>query len=40
MDPRKWRKDFPILEDETLVYLDTAASSLKPKQVIDKQTEY
>lgn len=40
MDPKKWRKDFPILEDETLVYLDTAASSLKPRQVIDKQTEY
>jgi cysteine desulfurase/selenocysteine lyase len=40
MDPNKWRKDFPILEDETLVYLDTAASSLKPRQVIDKQTEY
>lgn len=40
MDPKKWRKDFPILEDETLVYLDTAASSLKPIQVINKQKEY
>ena len=40
MDPKDWRKDFPILEDETLVYLDTAASSLKPIQVINKQTEY
>jgi len=40
MDFKKWRKDFPILEDETLVYLDTAASSLKPIQVINKQREY
>lgn len=40
MDAKKWRKDFPILEDETLVYLDTAASSLKPIQVINKQKEY
>lgn len=40
MDPLKWRKDFPILEDQTLVYLDTAASSLKPIQVINKQKEY
>ena len=40
MDPKKWRKDFPILEDQTLVYLDTAASSLKPHQVINKQKEY
>lgn len=34
------RKDFPILEDETLVYLDTAASSLKPIQVINELDEY
>jgi cysteine desulfurase/selenocysteine lyase len=40
MDPNIWRKDFPILEDQTLVYLDTAASSLKPIQVINKQKEY
>jgi cysteine desulfurase/selenocysteine lyase len=40
MDPYKLRKDFPVLDDETLVYLDTAASSLKPKQVINKLDEY
>ena len=40
MDPLKLKKDFPILEDETLVYLDTAASSLKPIQVINKLNEY
>lgn len=40
MDIKNIRKDFPILEDETLVYLDTAASSLKPIQVINKLEEY
>lgn len=40
MDPKNWRKDFPILEDKTLVYLDTAASSLRPRQVIDKMSDY
>lgn len=40
MDAYKLRKDFPILDDETLVYLDTAASSLKPTRVIDKLNEY
>lgn len=40
MDINNIRKDFPILEDKTLVYLDTAASSLKPIQVIDKLDEY
>ncbi len=34
------KKDFPVLDDESLVYLDTAASSLKPRQVIDKLDEY
>lgn len=40
MDPYVLKKDFPVLDDETLVYLDTAASSLKPIQVIDKLDEY
>jgi len=40
MDPYVLRKDFPVLDDQTLVYLDTAASSLKPKQVIKKLDEY
>ena len=38
------RKDFPNLEEKnrgkTLVYLDSAATSLTPKQVIDSQSEY
>lgn len=40
MDPYKLRSDFPVLDDETLCYLDTAASSLKPKQVIKQLDEY
>ncbi len=40
MDPYILKKDFPVLSDETLVYLDTAASSLKPIQVIRKLDEY
>ena len=38
------RKDFPILHQEIygrpLVYLDNAASSQKPNQVIDAVSEY
>ncbi|MBP38514.1 MAG: cysteine desulfurase [Dehalococcoidia bacterium] len=38
------RADFPILQrkinDQTLVYLDTAATSQKPKQVIEALTNY
>jgi len=40
MNPYEIKKDFPVLEDKTLVYLDTAASSLKPKQVLDAMDEY
>ncbi len=40
MNPYDLKKDFPILDDKTLIYLDTAASSLKPKQVIKKIDEY
>ncbi len=40
MDPYILKKDFPILDDKTLIYLDTAASSLKPSQVIRKLDEY
>ncbi|MCF7927296.1 MAG: SufS family cysteine desulfurase [Candidatus Izimaplasma sp.] len=40
MDAHVIKKDFPILKDKTLVYLDTSASSLKPNNVIDKINEY
>ncbi|MDC0558858.1 SufS family cysteine desulfurase [Candidatus Izimaplasma bacterium] len=40
MDPYKMKKDFPVLNDETLVYLDTAASSLKPSKVLKAMEEY
>jgi cysteine desulfurase/selenocysteine lyase len=40
MDMNALRKDFPVLEDKTLVYLDTAASSLKPNAVLDEMDEY
>jgi len=40
MDAYKIRKDFHVFKDESLVYLDTAASSLKPVQVIKKLDEY
>ncbi len=40
MDPKILKKDFPVLDDKTLVYLDTAASSLKPTKVIKKIDEY
>lgn len=34
-----YREDFPML-NEDIIYLDNAATSLKPKCVIDKMTEY
>ena len=35
------KKDFPVLTNNpSLIYLDTCASSLKPKCVIDKLNEY
>ncbi len=44
LDADRVRKDFPILErvvhGKPLVYLDSAATSQKPRQVIDAVTEY
>ncbi len=43
-DARRWRADFPILDQKVngkpLVYLDNAASSQHPRQVIDAVSEY
>jgi cysteine desulfurase/selenocysteine lyase len=44
LDTARVRKDFPILEREVhgkhLVYLDSAATSQKPRQVIDAMSEF
>jgi cysteine desulfurase/selenocysteine lyase len=45
VDVEKIRKDFPVLErlvhgDKPLVYLDNAATSQKPRQVLDALTSY
>ncbi|HUR77427.1 MAG TPA: SufS family cysteine desulfurase [Acidimicrobiales bacterium] len=40
LDPRVVRKDFPILADGKLVYLDSASSSQKPTAVLDAMTRY
>ena len=34
------RSDFPTLEDKDVVFLDNAASTLKPRQVIDSMTYF
>ncbi|MFA9262347.1 MAG: aminotransferase class V-fold PLP-dependent enzyme [Undibacterium sp.] len=40
-DPKNIRQDFPIFESQpTIVYLDSAATALKPKAVIDVMNEY
>lgn len=40
-DPQKLKQDFPIFTaHKGLVYLDSAATSLKPQSVIDKENEY
>ena len=35
-----YRLDFPVLNDNSMVFLDSAASSLKPKCVIDAISDY
>src|SRR6202795_1223093 len=44
LDAAKLRADFPIFEqrfhDKSLVYLDSAASSQKPRQVLDAMTQF
>jgi cysteine desulfurase / selenocysteine lyase len=43
-DIRKVRRDFPILDrrvgEKKLVYLDNAATSQKPRQVLDTLNDY
>ena len=40
MDANRIKKDFQVFEDETLCYLDSAASSLKPDRVVDALIDY
>ena len=40
IDVNKIRSDFPVFEDETLVYLDSAATTQKPRQVIEAISEF
>lgn len=35
-----YREDFPILQKKELIYLDSAATSQKPRQVIDAMTHF
>ncbi len=39
-DVDKIRNDFSVLQKNTIIYLDSACMSLKPRQVIDKMNEY
>lgn len=40
MDPIKIREDFPIFQESDLVYLDNAATSQKPRQVIERIKDF
>lgn len=40
LDPTSLRADFPVFEDPSLHFLDSAASSQKPRQVIEAMAEF
>ncbi len=40
MDFKKYREDFNILKENKIIYFDNAASSLKPRQVIEGMNQY
>ncbi len=37
---QNWKKDFPVFQDGSLVYLDSAASAQKPAVVLDAMREF
>ena len=40
LDVKSIRKDFPLLQNRNVIYLDNAATTLKPQSVIDAVTYY
>ena len=40
MTGNDFRKDFPIIENNNITYLDSGATTQKPKQVIDALKHY
>ena len=40
MTTNEIRKDFPILENQNIAYLDSGATTQKPLQVIEAVTNY
>lgn len=40
LDVNKIRKDFPLLSNHGIIYLDNAATSQKPRQVLDAEHEF
>ena len=40
LDVNKIRNDFPMLRDDSLIYLDNGATTFKPQVVIDAMNNY
>ena len=40
LDVQKIRKDFPMLQNQNLIYLDSSATSQKPYSVIRAVTDF
>lgn len=40
LDAEKIRKDFPVLQSQSVIYFDSACTTLKPRAVIDAERSY
>lgn len=40
IDPEKIRADFPLLQEQGVIYFDSACTTLKPRAVIDAERQY